>query len=88
MSLVDKISDINVGDLVMFIPKRKDLRNRVGYVVSLEDDKVALCNGETVDSKGRLFNMKWLIRPDEIHIYDVYLNDYESYEIAKKISNL
>ncbi len=88
MSLVDKISDIDVGDLVMFVHKRKDLRNRVGYVVNIEEDKVTLCNGETVDPKGKLFNMKWLIRPDEVHKYNVYLNDYTSYEIVKKISNL
>jgi hypothetical protein len=86
MSLVDKISDMDVGDLVIFVPKRKSLRNRVGYVVSLEDNKITLCNGETVNQDGKPLNMRWIIRPDEVHIYDVHLDEYKSYEIIKKIN--
>ena len=94
MSLVDRIKDINIGDLVLLNVKdggkpkeQTGLNQIVGFVLDYSSDEIKLRNANTKTKDGSIRTGRkytWNRALDLEKHYTVYLSECTSYEIIKK----
>ncbi|MFA5888575.1 MAG: hypothetical protein WC852_07750 [Candidatus Nanoarchaeia archaeon] len=81
MSLVDKLKDVHVGDLVLL--HDKDVQ-RVGFVFNYSADSIKLSNKNTRNKDGTIrSDSVWRRYADE-KVVNLPLGMFDSYEILKK----
>jgi len=84
MSLVDKIKDINVGDLVVLHPEGKNELDKSGYVADYSSTTIKLSNTETRDSNGEIRYVSNFFGDSKERVATLPLDWFNSYEILKK----
>lgn len=81
MSLIDKLKDVHVGDLILLYAK--DGR-RVGFVFNYPADTIKLSNKSTRNEDGTIRSDSIWRRYADEKVVNLPLGMFDSYEILKK----
>lgn len=83
MSLVDKLKDVHVGDLVLLRDK-DNVSNRVGFVFDYSATTIRMSNTITRDKEGKIRRDGFWCRHNEEMVATLPLCWFDSYEVLKK----